>query len=81
MGATLKTSAPWLQLNPTLGTTPYTTQVSVNPSGLAAGTYTATIGVASTTEPICNPQEIESVSLTIVVSKPERTKPGKGPRK
>ncbi|MEW6729915.1 MAG: S8 family serine peptidase [Acidobacteriota bacterium] len=41
-------NAPWLTLSPTSGTTPSSTTASVNISGLAAGTYNATITVSAT---------------------------------
>jgi|GEM_PF-1924206 len=40
-----KSAAAWLGVTPTSGTTPATLTVSANASGLAAGTYTGTIGV------------------------------------
>jgi uncharacterized protein (TIGR03437 family) len=46
--AAIVSSGTWLQINPTSGTTPGTINVSVTPTGLAAGTYTGSITVAST---------------------------------
>jgi uncharacterized protein (TIGR03437 family) len=37
----------WVQLSPTSGATPATVQVTVNPTGLAAGTYTGAIMVTA----------------------------------
>jgi hypothetical protein len=42
---TATTSAPWLNLSSSTGSTPYTLNVSVNSSGLAAGSYTGTITI------------------------------------
>lgn len=75
----IKSSATWLKLSPTSGTTGFDTTVSVDPTGLVVGTYTANISIVSTSEAICNPALVEIVTL-IIVAKP-RTKPGKGPRK
>ena len=44
---TTPSSATWLQVSPTSGTTPATLSVSVNTQGLAAGNYTAMITIAS----------------------------------
>src|SRR5262249_52814221 len=41
-------SAPWLQAGPVSGMTPATLTVSVNPAGLAAGSYQGSINVAAT---------------------------------
>src|SRR5207244_5590655 len=41
-------SATWLAATPASGSTPGSLSVSVNPSGLAAGTYNGTISVAAT---------------------------------
>jgi YVTN family beta-propeller protein len=38
----------WLSVSPTSGTTPATLSVSVNPTGLAAGTYNGSVSIAST---------------------------------
>jgi uncharacterized protein (TIGR03437 family) len=40
---------PWLAVSPTSGQTPATLKVTVNPTGLAANTYTAIITVSTTT--------------------------------
>ncbi len=45
---TVTTSAAWLKATPASGTTPATLSVKVNPTGLAAGTFTGTVKVAST---------------------------------
>lgn len=68
IGAVLKSSAPWLILNPLSGNTGFNTTVSINPTGMAAGTYSATIGLASTSEPVCNPAEVESVQLQVLAA-------------
>ena len=48
---TTPSSAAWLQVSPTSGTTPATLSVSVNTQGLAAGNYTATITINSPYSP------------------------------
>lgn len=68
IGAVLKSSAPWLILNPLSGNTSFNTTVSINPTGMIAGTYTATIGLASTSEPVCNPAEVETVQLKVLTA-------------
>jgi hypothetical protein len=44
---TTATSATWLSVSPASGTTPGNLSVSVNPSGLAAGTYTGNVTVTA----------------------------------
>lgn len=44
---TASASAPWLSASPASGTTPGQMTVSVNPAGLAPGTYTGSIRLAS----------------------------------
>jgi hypothetical protein len=44
---TASSSASWLVLNPSSGTTPQTISVSVNGTGLAGGTYTGTITISA----------------------------------
>ena len=44
---TTGTSATWLSVTPASGTTPGNLSVSVNPSGLAAGTYTGNVTITS----------------------------------
>jgi uncharacterized protein (TIGR03437 family) len=46
--ATLTTGVGWLSVTPTSGTTPSSVSVSVNGSGLAAGTYNGNITIAAT---------------------------------
>ncbi|MFN7995264.1 MAG: BACON domain-containing carbohydrate-binding protein [Bryobacteraceae bacterium] len=47
LSITAASSAAWLGVSPGSGTTPATLSVSVNPSGLAAGTYQGSITVTS----------------------------------
>jgi uncharacterized protein (TIGR03437 family) len=47
-GVTVSPSGQWLSATPTTGTTPGTVSVSVNPTGLSAGTYTGTVGISGT---------------------------------
>jgi hypothetical protein len=44
---TVSTSATWLVATPASGTTPGSVAVSVNPTGLSAGTYSGTVNVTS----------------------------------
>lgn len=60
--ASTKDGANWLSVTPTSGNTPVTLSVSVNPQGLAAGTYTGTVTVNS---PNGTPAPI-AVTLTVV---------------
>ena len=46
-GITATSNDAWLTVAPNSGTTPATLSVSVNPAGLAAGTYNGTIAVAA----------------------------------
>jgi len=46
--AATTTGGSWLQVSPASGTTPGTLTISVNPTGVAAGTHTGTVTVAST---------------------------------
>lgn len=64
-------SAPWLSVSPVSGLTPLTMQVTVNPTGLAAGTYTATITVPSTSKPVTNPAIAKAVTLTVLDAQPD----------
>ena len=45
---TATASAPWLSVNPANGTTPTNARVTMNPAGLAAGTYNGSILFTST---------------------------------
>jgi hypothetical protein len=45
--STTTTGGSWLTATPASGTTPGSISVTVNPTGLAAGTYTGTVSVAS----------------------------------
>jgi uncharacterized protein (TIGR03437 family) len=48
LGFSAASSAAWLSVTPTTGTTPATLAVSVNPAGLAAGTYNGAISITQT---------------------------------
>jgi len=61
---TAASTGTWLSATPTSGTTPGTVNVSVNPSGLTAGSYTGTVTIASTGA-TGSPQTIH---VTLVVS-------------
>jgi uncharacterized protein (TIGR03437 family) len=62
--ATTNSGGSWLSVSPTSGNTPGTLTVSVNPAGLAAGTYTGSIMVSSTQAPGSSP----TVGVTFTVS-------------
>jgi len=62
---TTPSSASWLQVSPTSGSTPATLSVSVNPQGLAANSYTATIGITS---PYSSTAGAASVTVNFTVS-------------
>jgi uncharacterized protein (TIGR03437 family) len=58
---TARSSAPWATVSPASGTAPQPLTVSVNPAGMAPGTYTGTVTVAAEgTE--------EKISVTMTVS-------------
>lgn len=63
LGWTATASAAWLTVNPGSGMLPQTISVSVNPSGLAAGTYTGAITV--TASGAANSPQTVSVSLQV----------------
>jgi len=60
---TATSSAPWLIASPSSGATPSTLQISVDTSGLTAGTYKGTVTVTS--DGATNPPQTISVSLTV----------------
>ena len=61
-------SATWLAATPASGSTPGSLSVSVNPSGLAAGTYNGTISVAATGAG--NSPRTVAVALTVTAAPP-----------
>ena len=63
--ATTTAGGNWLVVSPTSGAAPTTLQVSVNSANLAAGTYSGTIAVASTSPGVTNSPQVVSVSLTV----------------
>jgi uncharacterized protein (TIGR03437 family) len=62
---TTPSSATWLQVSPTSGTTPATLSVSVNTQGLAAANYTATITINSPYSPAAAAASV-TVNLTVI---------------
>lgn len=62
--ATTTSGGNWLSVAPANGTTPSTVTVSVNPTGLAAGTYSGTVTVTSP----ASANGSASVSVTLTVS-------------
>jgi hypothetical protein len=64
-------SAAWLSATPVDGPTPGSITVSVNPSGLAAGTYSSSVSIAAT-EAGNSPR---TVPVTLVVTAAENRKP------
>ena len=63
----VRTSATWLSVTPTSGTTPATLRVSVNPSGLTPGSYSSSISV------ITGEETSRSVAVTFTVTQQTRT--------
>jgi len=63
--ATTTAGGNWLVVSPTSGAAPATFQVSVNSANLAAGTYSGTITVASTSPGVTNSPQVVSVSLIV----------------
>jgi uncharacterized protein (TIGR03437 family) len=61
---TTPSSASWLQVSPSSGTTPATLSVSVNTQGLAAGNYTAMITINSPYSPTAAAASV-TVNLTV----------------
>lgn len=61
--ATAESAGGWLQVSPATGNTPGNVSVSVNPSGLRAGSYTGTVRVSSSGA--SNSPQTISVSLTV----------------
>jgi uncharacterized protein (TIGR03437 family) len=66
----VSSGATWLTVSPTSGTAPATLAINVNPTGLAAGNYTGTISVNSTSA-VSNPAASITVNLVVqAVPKP-----------
>jgi len=63
---TTASGGSWLSASPASGTTSGTESVSVNPTGLAAGTYTGTVSVASTGAG--NSPQTVAVTLTVTAA-------------
>jgi len=61
--ATTTSGGTWLSVMPTSGNTPATLMVSVNPAGLAAGTYTGMVNLTSTST---TGTTVVPVTLTVV---------------
>ncbi len=69
------TSAGWLSATPGSGSTPGTLSVSVNPSGLAVGTYNGTVSITSAGA--ANSPATVSVTFNVLASTPRlRLSPG-----
>jgi len=58
---TTSSSASWLSVSPASGTTPATLSVSVNPSGLAAGSYSGTLTITGS-------GSTQTIAVTLTVS-------------
>ena len=61
--AVTNSSGNWLQVSPATGSTPGSLNVSVNPTGLSAGTYTGTVQVSSSAA--SNSPQTVTVNLTV----------------
>jgi hypothetical protein len=68
---TVSTSATWLAASPASGNSPGTVAVSVNPSGLAAGTYTGTVSITASSA--SNSPKTVGVTLTVTAPAPAPT--------
>ena len=67
------TGGNWLSVNPTSGTTPSTVTVSVNPSGLAAGSYPGAIAInAPGTTGLLIPVQVNVASPSTVSVSPQQ---------
>jgi hypothetical protein len=64
--ATTSTGGSWLSVAPASATTPSALSVSVNPSGLAAGTFSGTVSIASSG--VSNSPRTVAVTLTVTPS-------------
>jgi hypothetical protein len=62
----IATSASWLMASPSSGTTPGSVSVSVNPSGLAAGTYNGNVSI--TASGTSNSPKTVPVTLTVTTA-------------
>ena len=72
--ASTNTGGNWLSVNPPSGTTPATAAVSVNPTGLSAGSYTGT--VSFTAAGAGNSPQSLGVTLIVTPQQPPPTNPG-----
>jgi uncharacterized protein (TIGR03437 family) len=63
--ATVSLSVPWLTANALTGTTPFTTNIGVNPNGLAIGTYNGTVTVATSLGAASTSSQSINVTLTV----------------
>jgi uncharacterized protein (TIGR03437 family) len=62
---TATTSTSWIQVTPASGATPGTLNISINPAGLTAGSYTGSVSVASSGA--SNSPQTINVSLTVTM--------------
>jgi len=63
--ASLSLSVPWLTSSASTGTTPFTTNIGVNPSGLGVGTYTGRVTVATNAASVNSSSQSIDVTLTV----------------
>jgi uncharacterized protein (TIGR03437 family) len=68
--ATVSQNTSWLVVSPTSGATPATLQVSIQPSGLAAGNYTGTISITSPSSATTPAASITVNLVVVAVPKP-----------
>ena len=64
--ASLPADATWAKLSSTSGTNGTTTTLSLNPSGLAKGTYSTNLHITSTTPGVLNNDQVVQVTLAVV---------------
>lgn len=67
LGASITTNASWLSVTTPTGTTPFSTNVTVNPTGLGVGTYSGQLTVATILAGPSAPSITITVTLTITV--------------
>jgi uncharacterized protein (TIGR03437 family) len=65
LGASITSTAAWLSVSTVTGTTPFSTNVTVNPTGLAVGTFNGQLTVATSLVSQSAPSVTINVALTI----------------
>jgi len=68
LAATVSLSVPWLTASPLNGTTPFTVNVGVNPTGMATGTYSGQVVVSSGTGLFGGNLSTQTISVSLSIS-------------